>query len=256
MELFWKVYKLINRCIPKVVVENARYWMEAHFDFLWRKISFGQFGEDIVLLELLHRRSINKGFYVDIGAFAPKQFSNTYLLYKQGWRGINIDATPTSMAVFDKVRTRDINLEVAISDVEKELILYTWGAPTVVNTLSKAHAEHFTSVIGKKPHEITVHTERLEKILDKYHQEFSIIDVMNVDVEDHTMEVLQSNNWDKYKPSILIVEIGGLSIDDIVASKENVFLLSKGYKMRAWTNPSVFYELTIPPEVTKKEMHV
>ena len=254
MTLFWTIYKSIRRYIPKCVIEEARYWMEVHFDFMWRKISFGQFGEDIVLLELLHSRCIEKGFYVDIGAFAPKQFSNTYLLYKQGWRGINIDATPNSMKVFEKTRKKDINIEVAVSDQQKELTFYTWGTPTVINTLSKAHAEHFTSLIGKPPAERTVRTERLATILDKHADKFSNIDVMNVDVENHTMEVLRSNNWNKYSPSIIIVEINGLTIDHIVASEENAFLVSKGYRMSAWTRPSVFYELALPLKVPQREM--
>ncbi len=54
-------------------------------------MSYGQEGEDIILLRLL---DISKnGFYVDIGAHHPIRFSNTYALYKAGWCGLNVDAT-------------------------------------------------------------------------------------------------------------------------------------------------------------------
>jgi hypothetical protein len=45
-----------------------------------------------------------KGFYVDVGAYHPFLFSNTYIFYLRGWRGINIDATPGSMKLFNKFR--------------------------------------------------------------------------------------------------------------------------------------------------------
>jgi hypothetical protein len=37
------------------------------------------------------------GFFIDIGAHHPFRYSNTYMFYKKGWRGINIDATPGSI---------------------------------------------------------------------------------------------------------------------------------------------------------------
>jgi FkbM family methyltransferase len=243
MKRFWDFYRSVKHLVPRPLVQKSRCWMEAHLDFLWQKKSYSQFGEDIILPSLIGRRKIGKGFYVDIGAFAPKQFSNTYLLYQQGWRGINIDATPGAMKVFKAARKRDINLEVAVSSKEQDLVFYSWGAPTVTNTLSKTHAEHYTKIIGRPPVEVTVHAEPLAAILDRYRQHFTAIDVMNIDVENHTMEVLQSNDWGKYSPAILIIEIEGASVDDILASQEHAFLTSKGYRMCGWTNPSVFYEL-------------
>ena len=68
---------------------------------------------------ILRRIFIGKltGFYVDIGAHHPKRFSNTYIFYQRGWRGINIDAKPGTKEVFNKLRPRDINLEVPISEL-------------------------------------------------------------------------------------------------------------------------------------------
>jgi hypothetical protein len=31
------------------------------------------------------------GFFVDVGCFHPLFYSNTWKLYKKGWRGVNID---------------------------------------------------------------------------------------------------------------------------------------------------------------------
>lgn len=48
----------------------------------------------------------SSGIYVDIGAHHPFRFSNTYVFYKRGWRGINVDAMPGSM-------TRSVAIDLA-----------------------------------------------------------------------------------------------------------------------------------------------
>ena len=55
------------------------------------------------------------GFYVDVGAFHPTLFSNTYFFYLNGWRGLNIEARPGSKQLFDKLRPKDINVEIGVS---------------------------------------------------------------------------------------------------------------------------------------------
>ena len=72
-------------------------------------ICYSQNGEDLILNRFLENKK--NGFYIDIGAHHPIRFSNTYLFYKKGWRGINIDAMPGSMDLFNKIRSRDINIE-------------------------------------------------------------------------------------------------------------------------------------------------
>jgi len=72
-------------------------------------VSFAQEGEDRVLYRMFQGRFGRPGFYVDVGAHHPTRFSNTYLFYRMGWRGINLDAMPGSMAAFARARPRDIN---------------------------------------------------------------------------------------------------------------------------------------------------
>ena len=51
--------------------------------------SFSQHGEDTFIHEGFGRK---KGdFYVDVGAYHPIRLSNTFLLYKNGWRGVTAE---------------------------------------------------------------------------------------------------------------------------------------------------------------------
>jgi len=91
-------------------IKNSLFWK-------FKRISYSQEGEDLILERFFE--GMNTGFYVDVGAFHPKRFSNTYIFYKKGWHGINIDARPGSMKLFNFVRPRDINLEIPISNEKK-----------------------------------------------------------------------------------------------------------------------------------------
>ena len=72
--------------------------------------SYSQNGEDIYILKYFNNKK--KGFYVDIGAYHPKRFSNTYLLNKNNWSGVNIEANPNLIKKFLKDRPNDINLNI------------------------------------------------------------------------------------------------------------------------------------------------
>src|SRR6187431_556967 len=99
--------------------------------------SYSQEGEDLILNRILEKKTC--GFYVDVGAHHPKRFSNTYLFYQKGWRGINIDAMPGSMAEFRNFRPRDINIEAAVG-AAKEIPFYVFDEKAL-NTFDSNLAE-------------------------------------------------------------------------------------------------------------------
>lgn len=193
--------------------------------------SYAQEGEDIILLELFRHRPT--GFYVDIGAYHPRRFSNTYRFYRRGWRGINIDATPDSMRVFQRVRPRDINLEIAVSNNPADLTYYTFSEGAL-NTFDHELAQTRAQGLPIKA-EIRVRAYRLADILEQHLPAQQAIDFMSVDVEGFDLDVLQSNDWQLYRPTCLLVE----SLDRGVRPGEPTpigdFLAQQGYELIAHT---------------------
>ena len=51
-------------------------------------------------------RNQKYGCYVDIGCNHPIKYNNTYLLYKRGWTGINVDLDASSINDFNKTSTK------------------------------------------------------------------------------------------------------------------------------------------------------
>jgi hypothetical protein len=72
-------------------------------------LSFSQAGEDCVVRFLLKDRglALPEVTYLDIGCRHPTAGSNTCLLYSAGARGVCVDADPTHLDLFRRIRPRD-----------------------------------------------------------------------------------------------------------------------------------------------------
>lgn len=173
--------------------------------------TYAQFGEDTVLLELF--KDIGHGRYVDVGAHHPYRYSNTYLLCKKGWHGVNIDPNPHTIALFNEARPADKNI-CAGAGRAGTLTYYRFSDPAV-NTFRKDEAEKwkgksFLKFIGTTEIEIKPLSELVE----------GPIDLLTIDAEGMDLEVLQSYDW-KHYPHVIVIEG-----DD---SKQ--FLIRKGYRL-------------------------
>lgn len=193
--------------------------------------SYSQEGEDMVLRRMFE--GVDKGFYVDVGACHPKRFSNTYFFYKKGWRGINIDAMPGSMAVFNRQRPRDINLEKAVADGRRIMTYYAFNEPA----LNGFSPELSTQVDGQNNYRLMfkkeMETATLEEILDRHLPVNQKIDFLSVDAEGLDFAVIRSNNWSKFSPHAVLVEILESTLDALARNEIVVFLRQFGYTLYA-----------------------
>ena len=210
--------------------------------FGFARISYSQEGEDLVMESLLH--NVKKGNYVDVGAHHPFRFSNTFLFYKKGWRGINIDATPGSMELFKKYRPMDINLEIAISNSDRKFQNYYLFNDPALNTFSKNLAKKTkSSGIYKIEKVVKLKQQKLSTVLDKYlvKKLGKEIDFMSVDVEGNEYQVLSSNDWVLHRPKFIMVEILYKEIDDLESNSVYRLLINNKYVLVGKTSRTVFF---------------
>ncbi|OYU42663.1 MAG: SAM-dependent methyltransferase [Burkholderiales bacterium PBB4] len=236
--MIYQIKKLLTALIPfrlKQIIINENN------DF--KNNSYSQEGEDLILDKFLTYK--RKGFYIDIGAHHPKRFSNTYLYYKRGWRGINIDALPGSMIEFQKQRNQDINLEIGISKTSDKQIFYIFNEPAL-NTFDKELAYSKNGTNGNYiTKQLNVQTSPLSQILDNYLPEnVKNIDFMSIDVEGLELLVLESNDWNKYKPQFLLVEELNNCLNIMIKESAVLkFLEERNYTLIAKTFNTSFYKL-------------
>jgi FkbM family methyltransferase len=194
--------------------------------------SYSQEGEDRVLASLLFKihggKEISDGFYVDVGAHHPYRYSNTCFFYKRGWQGINIDAMPGSMAEFRKQRPRDINVESGIGRQRGMSKFYVFNVPAL-NTFDEDLAKARTNDAWRVTQTLDVPVAPLSEILKQYLPKGRTIDFLTIDVEGFDLDVLQSNDWKQYRPSVVLVETFGRSMDDLALDPVTGYLRSLGY---------------------------
>lgn len=208
----------------------------------FQRQSYSQEGEDIVLLRYFEQQQ--NGFYVDVGAHHPFRFSNTYLFYKKGWRGINIDAMPGSMKLFNEFRKGDINLEIPISESRQKLTYHIFNEPAL-NTFSESEAEKKNGIFHYKIIDrLELQTFTLSEILDQYLPVGQEIDFLTIDVEGLDYKVLKSNNWDKFKPKMILIESLRSDIESTFNAELYYYLKDHGYKFVSKTFNTLFFKIS------------
>lgn len=204
----------LTRYLPKDISNNIRHpknslkiLFEDVFIAYVRKFkgSYSQHGEDIIIYKLL--KNVKKGIYVDIGANCPNIISNTKYFYEKGWRGINIEPHPILFQKLLEFRKDDINLNIGIATEEAELTFYQIN--DTEGTAGSTFDSNTAIELEKKGYKIAEVVKRpvkpLKSVLDEYLDNRSI-DFMSVDTEGFDLEVIKSNDWHKYRPTLVMVE--------------------------------------------------
>lgn len=184
-----------------------------------------------MIRELVSRK--RDGFYVDVGCYHPKRFSNSYWLYLKGWRGINIDMEAHKIAMFKLARPGDVNIVAAISNEKEKLRIHRARENDLEARLVKPGDRGETSEL--------IETTTLNDVLDSTKFRRRPIDVLSVDTEGYDLKVVQSLDWDIYKPALVILETHEEDIYSVLHSEINLFMESVGYVLRSWTVKSLIY---------------
>lgn len=166
------------------------------------RILTSQCGEDFIIETLIpHKRN---GFYIDVGANHPIKFNNTFLFYKKGWSGINIEPNNSRMWLFNFFRRRDINLNIGIGKEKSEIDFYIFKESTL-STFEKSASEEYQKMGHSLKNILKIQILPLKEILEKYASQIEI-DILSIDTEGFDMEVLESNDWGQFRPRFLIIE--------------------------------------------------
>ena len=196
------------------------------------KSSFAQYGEDLAVNKILSK--IKDGTFLDLGSYHPIHFSNTFLLYLRGWRGINVDGNYEMIEMSKKVRPFDKNIHAFLSN-KKENCYYIKNKKhpamnRVVNTL--------TSLTQDEEHDI-VNTITLNEIIKKYRNYMRDLCYLNIDLEFKDEILLKEFDFTKYHPLLITIEIHEFEFYE----KNNIseFLKKFNYSLYSYIKPTAFY---------------
>ena len=185
------------------------YYLFYRTKIFYPKKSYSLFGEDTFIINYFKNKS--RGFYIDVGCYHPLEGSNTHLLYKKGWRGINFDISDFSIKLFKFLRKRDISIRSGISNYSGKKQYYFRKKINMLNTLNENIGKiHFKN--GYNTDVVNINT--LDFFLEKFFKKNIEIDLLKIDVEGEELNVLKSIDLKHFKPQLISIEIH---------NKENIF---------------------------------
>jgi FkbM family methyltransferase len=190
---------------------------------------YSQGGEDAIVSNTFsYVIPVSNGFYVDIGAYHPYKHSNTQILYKAGWSGVNIDPRPGTKALFDKYRRRDINIEAGIARHDGEMTYFILEEGSTMNSFSRENLEKL-GVFSQVKKTLTIPVFSLMSLLRRFPQ-IRDVDYLNIDAEGFELEILEGMDFSDCCPKVISIEQNGVFyLSELMSSDVAGFLSKKGY---------------------------
>lgn len=229
--------------------------------------SYAQNFEDVILNRIFPNE--RQGFYVDIGAMHPVNDSVTNWFYQNGWRGVNVEPNPIAYQEFTKLRDRDVNLQVVVSERKGQVHLKACQDPTAPEFgLSTVHEEPRDAIqsVGMGNYQsIPVSSISLNDL----HTEHNVpknYEFLKIDVEGSEYNILSVADFSQWRPKVVLVEATKpLSREENYQSWEP-FLLNQNYRFFYFDGLNRFYlsddfyeahkHLAVPPNVFDEfELH-
>tara|TARA_B110000037_G_scaffold127467_1_gene145014 strand:- start:214 stop:915 length:702 start_codon:yes stop_codon:yes gene_type:complete len=210
--------------------------------FRYTRKSFSQFGEDLILeqaLDIIKDKNIS---YLDIGANHPYFLSNTYYFYSKGSYGTLIEPDPKLFRILKKKRPLDnvLNIGVGFGNKIVNAKLYIMSNPAL-NTFSFEEAKRIeTETKDKIIYDINMELIPINFILEDLR---SLPSFISIDVEGLDYQILESINFQKYRPALICAETltyqpltGGVKIKEIIN-----LMKKKKYKLFADTRLNTIF---------------
>ena len=227
------IYRLIKKFLPAKF--NTLIW-DVYLSLLKHK-SYSQYGEDLIIDSFFqHHVPIKNGNYLDIGCYHPIGISNTYVLHKKGWQGLVIDIDDYKLELFKRRRGKNVEvLKAAISseDSLSKVPIYKFNQPfSPYDTLSEDMAKTRSKAINIDYTTEEVNQISINSLLNKKH-----FDLINIDVEGLDELIVNSIDFKKYQPTMIVYE----SFDPLSISKTKELLNDNGYTLLFISGGSIGY---------------
>lgn len=163
-------------------------------------ISYALNFEDVMLMRALGH--IEAGFYIDVGANHPTEYSVTKAFYDKGWRGVNVEPMPGPFALLAAERPRDVNLDCALGTAagtiriwEPDVQGWATGRPDIA------------AALATQGHTGIHHDVPLRTLAEVWAQHAPReVHFLKIDVEGLEKDVLSGSDFTRHRPWVTVVE--------------------------------------------------
>jgi FkbM family methyltransferase len=207
--------------MKKPFIKRIIPFLQARFAPRGARISFSQYGEDLIMKDMLTKKRMKEFSYIDIGAHNPIFGNNTYLLYKGGGKGVLVEPNAELCTLIRKKRGRDICLNAGAGKADGEADFYSFVQSTR-STFSKEQADEHQKQTGQIPKIEKKKIVSLDSIIRTHFAEKEV-SLVSIDAEGLDVEILSGFSFQK-RPYLFCVES---SLKD---TRVDILMSEKGYK--------------------------
>lgn len=197
--------------------------------------SYAQNFEDVLLWRAL--KSVEDGFYIDIGAWDPNIDSVSKGFYEQGWRGIHVEPNPVYAEKLEQDRPDERVLRSVVVQ-EPGQITYYELAGTGMSTIQREIAEHH------RANGWQLAVREVEAItLDDIFAQAADRDVhwLKIDIEGSEFEALKGWTQSKVRPWVILVEAIDPTNHALCHQQWEPLLLEKDYRFAYFDGVNRYY---------------
>ena len=188
------------------------------------------------------------GFYVDIGAGHPIADNVSFWFYERGWRGLVVEPQPEMIALYGRLRPRDMRFCGLVGTQSGETDFYVVDRLHGLSTMRRQHAEN-AKKFGAEYRTVRTPVVTLEELCERH--SVSQIDFLKIDVEGSEADVLFGNDWMRFRPKVIVVEAIAPMSNEPAWQEWEPFLLSKDYRFALFDTLNRFYVAQECPEILK-----
>lgn len=206
--------------------------------------SFSQVGEDIIVHHLFRQLKIEYPTYLEIGTNLPVRGNNTYFFYNRGCRGVCIEPDRALYNLIRKKRRADtvLNIGIGLAGATAAVLHIFPDGYTGWNTFSPEEAlirEKESGIRIKTKVEVPLRT--VNDIMSNYFNPAP--NFISIDVEGLDLAILQSLDFDRFKPEVFCVETISFSVTNKEEKLHDIieFMHSKGYFSYADTHVNTIF---------------
>jgi FkbM family methyltransferase len=181
---------------------------------------YGQYGQDSVIKQFFDKKGIINGIFLDVGAHDGIRFSNTYILEKDGWEGVCVEAHPDYFKIMQSNRT-SLCLNYAAGDKNED--------NTVINLNYRGSLSSLDLSLESK----------FEKNYSGWYGDRSQSDIQNFrngkhNIKMRTIDTILSESYKNTKINLVSIDIDG--------SEKYAF---KGMDLKMWSPELFVCEYTV-----------
>jgi hypothetical protein len=221
----------------RLKLSRWHFLVEIFYNIYWLLIRrpkwFSQTGEDQLISKYLPEA---KGSYVDIGAGLPIRGSNTYFLYKRGWRGIVVDPISINIKLSKLFRPFDSRLQTCVGIKNGEVDFFEfipYGYSTIdASVAAKLVESKIARLRSRNIMSVSPASDFMPQMKP------SDPTLLSIDIEGADYDALCSINWERTKPRVICIEewFGKGTFSDI-----GRLLVGHGYELQERSELSSIY---------------